>query len=139
MLQNKIQFLEKILMKKKSNAKFTYFLKSATFFLYMGPPNYFLPGDPNSLIRLWISVQFFQMNSEYPSKSATLPTALSDFQLKSEEAIEFIRSNSVSGNQAKNRIGIQKLNCIITVTCVRQFETGEIFHVISHSAKQIIF
>ena len=79
-----------------------------------------------------ISVHFFQMNPDYPSKSATLPTALSDFQLKSEEAIEFIRSNSVSGNQAKNRIGIQKQN---TVTC----ETGEIFHLISHKAQQIIF
>jgi hypothetical protein len=36
-----------------------------------------------------------------------LPSALSDYQLKSEEAREFVRANSVSGLRAKDRIVVE--------------------------------
>ena len=74
---------------------------------------------------------------EYTSKTSTLPAALSDFQQKSEEAIEYVRANSISGQKARDRISAEDRRPKIQLSLKYNSKTKTL-SVVVHKIKNLV-
>ena len=74
---------------------------------------------------------------EYSSKTSTLPAALSDFQQKSEEAIEYVRANSISGQKARDRITVEDRRPKIQLSLKYNSKTKTL-SVVVHKIKNLV-